>query len=66
LEEIMGWNVIVDTDKCTGDAECVDVCPVEVYEIQGGKATPVNAEECLGCDSCVGVCPSNAITVEEV
>jgi NAD-dependent dihydropyrimidine dehydrogenase PreA subunit len=61
----MSWNVIVDTDKCAGDAECVDIFPVEVYEMQNGKAVPVNAEECLGCDSCVEVCPSSAITVEE-
>ncbi len=66
LEDTMSWNVIVNTDKCSGDGECVDICPVEVYELQDGKAVPVNAEECLGCDSCVEVCPSDAITVEEV
>ena len=65
LEETMGWNVTVDTDKCTGCGECVDVCPVEVYEIQDGKSVVVNEEECLGCESCVEVCESNAITVEE-
>ena len=65
LEDTMSWNVIVNADKCNGDGECVDICPVEVYELQGGKAVPVNAEECLGCDSCVEVCPSDAITVEE-
>lgn len=51
----MGYNVTVDTDKCTGDAECVDVCPVEVFEMQDGKAEPANADECLGCESCVEV-----------
>lgn len=66
LEDTMGWNVTVDADKCTGDSECVDVCPVEVYELQDGKAVPVNADECLGCESCVEVCESGAITIEEV
>ncbi|MGA7878173.1 MAG: 4Fe-4S binding protein [Desulfoferrobacter sp.] len=47
------WKVTVDKDKCTGDAECVDVCPVDVYEIVDGKAEPVNEDECLGCESCV-------------
>ena len=65
MEEAMSWNVIVNADKCTGDGECVDICPVEVYELQGSKAVPVKAEECLGCESCVEVCPSDAITVEE-
>ncbi|MDR1947169.1 MAG: ferredoxin family protein [Desulfovibrio sp.] len=62
----MAWNVTVDADKCVGDNECVDVCPVEVYELQDGKAVPVNADECLGCESCVEVCESGAITVEEL
>lgn len=61
----MGWTVTVDTDKCIGCGECVDVCPVEVYELQNEKSTPVNEEECLGCESCVEVCEPGAITVEE-
>ncbi|THB70098.1 MAG: 4Fe-4S dicluster domain-containing protein [Desulfovibrio sp.] len=61
----MGYTVTVDADKCIGDGECVDVCPVEVYELQGGKAVAVNAEECLGCESCVEVCEQGAITISE-
>ena len=41
------WKVTVDTDKCTGDAECVDVCPVDVYKLTEGKADPVNEDDCL-------------------
>jgi NAD-dependent dihydropyrimidine dehydrogenase PreA subunit len=66
MEEKNMWKVTVDKDKCTGDAECVDVCPVDVYELVDGKADPVNEEECLGCESCVEVCEQNAITIEEV
>lgn len=65
LEEIMAYNPIVDPDKCAGCGECVDVCPVEVYELQDGKSNPVNGEECLGCESCVEVCEHGAITIEE-
>ena len=61
----MAYNVTVDADKCVGCGECVDVCPVEVHELQDGKSNPVNAEECLGCESCVEVCEHGAITVEE-
>jgi NAD-dependent dihydropyrimidine dehydrogenase PreA subunit len=61
----MGWTVTVDADKCNGCGECVDVCPVEVYELQDGKSVAVNEEECLGCESCVEVCETGAITVEE-
>lgn len=65
LEEKMAYNVTVDVDKCVGCGECVDVCPVEVYQMKDGKSDPVNAEECLGCESCVEVCEGHCITVEE-
>lgn len=61
----MSYNVKVDNNKCNGDGECVDICPVSVYELQGGKSVPVNGDECLGCESCVEVCPTDAITIEE-
>ncbi len=61
----MAFNPIVDEEKCEGCEECVDVCPVEVFEMQDGKSVPVNAEECLGCESCIEVCEPDAITVEE-
>jgi NAD-dependent dihydropyrimidine dehydrogenase PreA subunit len=64
--EKMGYEVVVDTDKCEGCEECVEVCPVDVYEMQDGKSVPVNAEECLGCESCVEVCDQEAITITEV
>lgn len=62
----MAWNVEIDEEKCTGDEECVNVCPAGVLEMQEGKAKVVNIDECLGCESCVEVCPSGAITVTEV
>ncbi|MBQ9536415.1 MAG: 4Fe-4S binding protein [Desulfovibrionaceae bacterium] len=61
----MPYNVTVNQDKCVGCGECVDNCPVEVYELKNGKSEPVKSEECLGCETCVEVCESDAITVEE-
>ncbi len=61
----MGYEVTVDTKKCEGCEECVEVCPVDVFEMENGKSVPVNAEECLGCESCVEVCDEEAITVTE-
>jgi NAD-dependent dihydropyrimidine dehydrogenase PreA subunit len=57
--------VTVDTEKCVGDGNCVDVCPVGVYELQNNKAVVVNGDECLGCESCLEVCETGAITVAE-
>ncbi|MEW5909435.1 MAG: ferredoxin [Thermodesulfobacteriota bacterium] len=61
----MAFLVTVDQEKCEGCGECVEVCPVEVYELVDDKSSPVNADECLGCESCVEVCEPGAITVEE-
>jgi NAD-dependent dihydropyrimidine dehydrogenase PreA subunit len=60
------WQVTVDKEKCTGDEECVDICPVDVFEMVDGKAEPVNMDDCEGCESCVEGCEEDAITVEEV
>ena len=62
----MAWRVEVDADKCTGDEECVNVCPTGVFEMQDEKAVVIAEDECLGCESCIEVCPSGAIEVTEV
>ena len=60
------YKIEVDEEKCIGCGDCVDVCPVDVYEMQDEKSVPVNAEECIGCESCVEACEQEAITVTEV
>ncbi|MEA2039901.1 MAG: 4Fe-4S dicluster domain-containing protein [Thermodesulfobacteriota bacterium] len=62
----MGYEVVVDAEKCIGCEECIEVCPVDVYEMKDEKSVPVNGEECLGCESCIEVCEQEAITVTEV
>ena len=59
------YEIIVDNEKCIGCGECVDICPMEVYELQDEKSVPVNSEECVGCESCIEVCEQEAITVRE-
>jgi NAD-dependent dihydropyrimidine dehydrogenase PreA subunit len=62
----MGFHVEVNHQECKGCEECVEVCTVRVFEIQGGKAVPVNAKDCIGCGSCVEVCKEKAISVDEL
>lgn len=56
-------TVKVDNSKCDGDGVCADSCPVNVFEIQNGKAVPVNMSECIECMACVEACPQKAIEV---
>jgi NAD-dependent dihydropyrimidine dehydrogenase PreA subunit len=60
------YEVKVDEEKCVGCGECVDICPVDVFELQDEKSVPIHAEECVGCESCVEVCEEEAITVTEI
>lgn len=62
----MSYKPEVDVEKCVGCGDCVEACPVDVYEIQDGKSVAVNADECIGCESCIEVCEEGAITIEEI
>jgi len=62
----MAFQVAVDHQKCKGCEDCVEVCTVKVFEIQGEKAIPVNTKDCIGCGSCVEVCKEKAVSVKEL
>ncbi|MFQ6056471.1 MAG: ferredoxin family protein [Methanosarcinales archaeon] len=54
-------TIKIDYDKCVGHGECVEICPVDVYELVDGKSTAPNIDECTECCLCVDACPENAI-----
>lgn len=54
-------KITVDYEKCTGAAECVTVCPVDIFEVKGGKAVCKNVGDCIECCACVTACPHDAI-----
>ena len=62
-------KVTVDLDVCEGAGVCVEVCPMNVYDmvdVEGEqKAQPTREEDCILCMACVNACPTQAITVEE-
>ncbi|MEM0467268.1 MAG: 4Fe-4S binding protein [Candidatus Thermoplasmatota archaeon] len=53
--------IVVDYQKCCGSGECVNACPVNIFEIENGKAVAKNVDECIECCVCVNVCPQKAI-----
>ena len=54
-------KIIIDYEKCTGAGECVTACPVDIFELDGGKAVANNVSECIECCACVSACPNDAI-----
>lgn len=57
-------TVTVDKEKCDGDGVCVDICPMNVYDLVNDKSEPTRADDCILCMACVNACPTQAITVE--
>ena len=52
---------VIDEAKCVGCEECVDICPVDVFEMKDGKSVVANGEDCEECESCIEVCEEDAI-----
>ncbi len=52
-------RIVINTEKCTGCAQCVESCPYTSIEIRDGKAH-IN-EYCRFCRTCLSVCPEGAI-----
>ncbi|MBT3285418.1 ferredoxin family protein [Candidatus Bathyarchaeota archaeon] len=52
------------SDACNGDAVCVDICPMNVFDMVNDLSVPERADDCIMCMACVNACPTQAITVE--
>lgn len=61
---------VIDYKKCSVSKTCIEVCPMDVFEVQtdkSGKEKVVVAkpEECINCKACEVQCPKGAIKVED-
>ena len=59
--EAEGKTIEIDHNKCNGDGACVDVCPSNVFVLEGGKSVAKNIADCTECCACVSGCPEEAI-----
>jgi len=57
-------TLALDRDRCTGCGVCTEVCPHQVFSLNGRKAVFVCREECMECGACALNCPARAITVD--
>ena len=56
-------TLFFDAEKCTGCGKCTEVCPHDVFDINGGKAQIVQKDLCMECGACALNCPAKAIEV---
>jgi len=48
-------------EKCTGAADCVQVCPRDVFQMDGKRRKVVRPGQCIQCGACVVQCPESAL-----
>ena len=54
----------LDTEKCIGCGQCVEVCPRKVITMLEKKAVIVNRDLCIECGACKMNCAYDAISVD--
>ena len=56
-------HLVLDSNLCTGEAECVPVCPKKVLVMDSGRRQVeiVQPEECVQCGACIVQCPTDAL-----
>ena len=62
---IKGVNTLAyDEVRCIGCGRCVEVCPQQVFRLEGRKAQLVDRDRCIECGACAGNCPVDALSVK--
>lgn len=54
----------IDQRKCVLCGKCVEECPNQVLELQGGRLVFARPDSCTYCTICEMVCPHNAVVCE--
>lgn len=59
---------VVDTETCSGDGICTEVCPENALEMVDDKAATVEAraDSCIYCGQCVAVCPTESLRMPKL
>lgn len=53
----------LDREACIGCGLCTEVCPHQVFVLDGRKAVMADRDGCMECGACALNCPVKAITV---
>ena len=53
----------ISHEKCGGCGMCLEVCPHDVFRLEGRKAAISDPDACMECGACVNNCPAGALSV---
>jgi Fe-S-cluster-containing hydrogenase component 2 len=62
VKRIEGLEIKLNSAKCDGCGDCVEVCIPKAREIVEGKSS-LNSDYCIGCGRCVDTCPNGALSI---
>ncbi len=54
----------LDRDTCIGCGLCCQLCPHQVFVLEGNKAEIAQLDDCMECGACALNCPVRAIAVD--
>jgi ferredoxin len=54
----------LDQAVCIGCGRCPEVCPHQVFVLEGKKAAVTDRDACMECGACSLNCPVKAISVD--
>ena len=68
----MGYEHVIDNDRCKGCGLCIAVCPKKVLELSEEVNTmgyfpayQARSEDCIFCTTCCIMCPDVAININK-
>lgn len=53
----------IEVDLCERCGTCIEICPSEVYQMEGEGVEIAFPEECIECGACVEQCPAGCIAL---
>jgi ferredoxin len=59
-------EIEIDGKTCTACAKCVEACPRNVLDIEGGKLRVADINACILCGDCVNACPVDPAALTQV
>ncbi|MBJ6751519.1 mercury methylation ferredoxin HgcB [Geomonas anaerohicana] len=54
----------LESALCIGCGRCVEVCPHQIFRIEGKRAVIADRDACMECGACALNCPAAALKVD--